>query len=358
VGILKSVPLCPEPQAGQGICPQAAEIGTATVGAGAGPLPFYVSGPVYLTGPYDGAPFGLSIVVNAIAGPFDLGSVVVRASIAVDPGDAHLTISSAPLPQILAGVPLRLRTVDLNIDRPGFVINPTDCGPLAVTGTISSTQDAVENAASPFRVAGCMGLAFAPRVTATTSAKTSKADGAYLRVQIASGAGQANIAKVKVDLPAQLPSRLNTLQKACLASVFEANPASCPAASRVGAGTARTPVLANPLTGPAYLVSHGGAGLPDIVVVLHGEGITIDLLGNTHIAKGITSSTFNSVPDVPVTSFDLVLPEGPHSLLAANGNLCRKVLEMPASLAGHNGATIHLTTKIAVSGCTKAKRSG
>jgi hypothetical protein len=358
VGILKSAPLCPEPQAGQGICPQAAEIGTATVGAGAGPLPFYVSGPVYLTGPYDGAPFGLSIVVNAIAGPFDLGSVVVRASIAVDPGDAHLTISSGRLPQILDGVPLRLRTIYLDVDRPGFMVNPTDCGSLMVTGRISSAQDAVETTSAPYHVAGCAGLAFAPRIAASTLARTSKTDGAYLRVKIASGAGQANIAKVKVDLPEQLPSRLSTLQKACTADVFDANPASCPTTSRVGVGTARTPVLANPLTGPAYLVSHGGAGFPDIVVVLQGEGITVDLVGNTHITKGITSSTFDSVPDVPIRSFELVLPEGPHSLLTANGNVCRKALKMPTSIVGHNGASIHLSTRIAASGCTKAKRTG
>lgn len=356
LGTLKSVPRCPEPQAAAGACPQASEIGTATVGAGAGEQPYYVSGPVYLTGPDDEAPFGLSIVVDAIAGPFDLGTAVVRASIAVDPSDAHLIVSSAPLPQILAGVPLRLRTISLRIDRSDFMLNPTNCSRLAVSGTISSTQGATESASSPFEVDGCMDLRFAPMLTAFTHAKTSKADGAYLQVKITSGSGQANIGKVKVDIPKQLPSRLIALQNACRASVFEANPASCPVASVVGTGTAVTPVLASALTGPAYLVSHGGTGFPDLDVLLQGEGIVIDLVGSTRIAKGVISSAFDSVPDVPVSSFDLILPEGPHSLLAANTSLCKTALEMSTSLAGHNGAVVTRTTKIAVSGCANAKR--
>jgi hypothetical protein len=357
VGILKSVTLCPEPQAGEGGCPQASEIGTATVGAGAGPLPFYVSGPVYLTGPYAGAPFGLSIAVNAIAGPFDLGRAVVRASVAVDPHDAHLTIDSAQLPQILAGVPLRLRTINIDVNRPGFLLNPTNCSAMALHGTISAIQGATETTFSPFEVDGCRGLRFAPTVTALSHAKTSKADGAYLHVKIGSGPGEANIGKVKVTIPKQLPSRLSTLDMACPDGVFNANPASCPAGSDVGSATAVTPVFANALSGPVYLVSQGGAEFPSFDVVLEGEGVVIDLVGDTRIVKGVTSSTFDSVPDVPVSSFDLVLPEGPHSLLAADTNLCTAALEMPTSLVGHNGATLRRNTKIAVSGCAKTNRN-
>src|SRR5439155_14994230 len=191
------------------------------------------------------------------------------------------------------------------------------------------------------------------RFTVLTQARTSKANGASLHAKVTSGPGQANIGKVKVDLPKQLPSRLTTLQKACPSAAFEANPSSCPAASVVGRATAITPVLASPLAGPAYLVSHGNAAFPDLETVLQGEGITLALDGQTDIKKGITISSFNAVPDAPITSFDLVLPEGPHSALAAHGNLCKAALKMPTMLTGQNGAVIEQTTKVAVPGCPR-----
>jgi uncharacterized repeat protein (TIGR01451 family) len=368
-GMLSKVPLCPEPQASLGACGAESGIGTANVAAGAGSEPLWLSGPVYLTGPYNGAPFGLSVVVPAVAGPFNLGNVVERAAINVDPHTAQVTVTSDPLPQIRDGVPFRLKMLNVTIDREGFIFNPTNCSQMRVTGTISGVMPSTGApgssvaVSSPFAVAGCKNLPFKPKFTVLTQAKTSKANGAYLHVKVASGPGQANIAKVKVDLPKQLPSRLTTLQKACTAAVFEANPANCSAASVVGTGTAVTPVLKNALTGPAYLVSHGGAAFPDLVVVLQGERITLDLVGNTNIKKGITSSAFNSVPDAPISTFDLVLPEGPHSALAANGNLCTQNLVMPTTIVGQNGAQVTQSTKIAVTGCkavtiTKRKLSG
>jgi hypothetical protein len=236
------------------------------------------------------------------------------------------------------------------------MFNPTNCAPLSVDGTITSTQGATAAVSSHFQAANCATLPFKPKFTVLTQAKTSKANGAYLHVKVTSGAGQANIGKVKVDLPKQLPSRLTTLQKACPDAAFNANPASCPAASVIGSATAITPVLNSPLTGPAYLVSHAGAAFPDLVVVLQGEGITLDLVGNTDIKKGITISTFNTVPDAPISTFDLVLPQGPHSALAGYGNLCKTHLNMPTALTGQNGAQVKQTTRIAVSGCPKAKR--
>ena len=164
-----------------------------------------------------------------------------------------------------------------------------------------------------------------------------------------------------MDLPKQLPSRLSTLQKACVASVFEANPAGCPKESDVGTATAVTPVLAHPLIGPAYLVSHGGAAFPDLEIVLQGEGITLILDGNTSIKKGITSSTFKAVPDAPISSFELKLPTGPYSVLgtdlpaSAKYSLCGQTLAMPTEITGQNGAVVKQTTKIARPGCAKAK---
>jgi hypothetical protein len=356
LGKISEVPLCQEPQASQGTCGPQSLIGHTLVAAGAGSHPFFNPGTVYLTGPYKGQPFGLSIVTSAKAGPFNLGNVIVRASIHVDPHTSALTVTSDPLPQIIDGVPLRIQTVNVTIDKPGFMFNPTNCNQQQITATITAAQGAAANVATPFAASGCKNLPFKPKFTVLTQAKTSKAGGAYLHVKVVSGSGQANIGKVKVDLPKQLPSRLTTLQKACVAAVFEANPANCPAASTVGTATAITPVLKSALTGPAYLVSHGGEAFPDLVIVLQGEGITIDLVGNTNIKKGITSSTFKTVPDAPISTFDLVLPEGPHSALTANGNLCSTTLNMPTALTGQNGAVIKQTTKIAVSGCSKHKK--
>ena len=361
LGMLSSVVLCPEPQASQGACGSQSLIGHTITAAGAGPDPYWIGGNVFLTGPYKGAPFGLAVVVHALAGPFDLGNVIVRAAVNVDSHTGAVTVTSDPLPTILRGVPLALKTVNVIIDRPGFIFNPTDCNPLAVSGALTSTQGMYDAVSSRFQVANCTGLPFKPSFTASTQAQTSKAGGASLRVKVTSGSGQANIGKVRIVLPKQLPARLTTLQKACPDTVFDVNPSSCPAASTIGTAIARTPVLTSPLVGPVYLVSHGGVAFPDAVIVLQGEGVTLYLDGNTNIKKGITSSTFNSVPDAPITSFETTLPEGPHSAFAADipakakGNLCKQTLTMPTVLTGQNGAVVTQTTKIAVTGCPKSK---
>jgi hypothetical protein len=361
LGSLKSVERCPEPQASQGACGAGSLIGHTTVAAGAGSHPFNVGGQVFLTGPYNGAPFGLSIVVPAVAGPFNLGNVIVRAAIHVDPHTAQITVVADPLPQLVDGVPLRIQTVNVTVDRPGFTFNPTSCVQQQVTGTIAAAQGASANVSSPFALAGCKSLAFKPSFSVSTQAKTSKRNGASLDVKVGYPTGQANIRGVAVTLPKQLPSRLTTIQQACPQATFAANPASCPAGSNIGTAIAITPVLSSPLSGPAYLVSHGGAAFPDLVVVLQGEGVTLDLIGSIDIKKGVTSSTFASVPDAPVSSFELKLPEGPHSGLAAvvpakaKGNLCGQALKMPTTITGQNGAAVKQTTKIKITGCPKAK---
>jgi hypothetical protein len=369
-GMISKIQLCQEPQAAAGTCSAASQIGHTVVGAGAGPAPLYIPeagqppAPIYLTGPYKGAPFGLSIVVPVIAGPFNLGTVVVRAAISVDPTTAQITVTTDPLPQILAGVPTNLRQINTVIDRPGFMFNPTNCDPSAFSGVAQSAQGTTAAISSRFQVGSCQSLAFKPNFKVTTQGKTSKAKGASLDAKIVyptttPGANQAssqsNIAYAKVDLPRQLPSRLTTLQQACTAAQFAANPAGCPAASVVGHAKVITPLLPVPVEGPAYFVSHGGEAFPSLTMVLQGDGVTVDLVGTTFIKKGVTSSTFKSVPDVPFSSFELYLPEGKYSALAANGNLCSSKLVMPTAFIGQNGAEIHQSTKIGVTGCPKAK---
>jgi hypothetical protein len=368
LGDLSKVPLCAQAQAQAGTCGSQSEIGTVTVGAGPGSTPLFISGHVYLTGPYEGAPFGLSIVVPAIAGPFDLGAIVVGARIEVSPSNAALTIVTGPLPQRLDGIPLQLKTVNLDIDREDLVFNPTSCEPLAIEGTLTSGSGATAALSSRFQAANCATLAFKPKLTALTHATASKAGGVHLHVRIAASPGEANIAKLKLDLPARLVPRLSTLQKSCPAAVFDAGPSSCPAASVVGTASVLTPVLRQPLTGPVYVVSHGRTELPEIALVLQGEGVVIDVIGHTSVKGGITSSAFRSLPDVPFSELDLMLEAGPHSLLGANlpatahSSLCGQRLEMPTEITGQNGAVLKQTTAIAVSGCpgrtasAKAKR--
>jgi hypothetical protein len=364
LGMVKNVTPCGEPQAAAGACGAQSLIGRVVVGAGAGQTPFYLEGRVYLTGAYKGEPFGLSIVVPAVAGPFNLGNVVVRGTIAVDLHSAALTITTDPLPQIVDGIPVFIRSVTATIDRQSFIFNPTSCEPMKIVAAITSGQGTIENVASNFQVGGCSSLSFHPKFAVSTSGHTSRLGGASLDAKLSypPGAGQANIASVKVELPKQLPSRLTTLQKACPDAVFNANPAGCPAASAVGVARATTPLLAAQLSGPVYFVSHGGQAFPDLVVILQGEGVRVDLVGSTFISKaGITSSTFKIVPDVPVSSFELYLPQGPASALAANGNLCKgKKLTMPTAFVAQNGLTFTQKTPIAVTGCArigKAKKA-
>ncbi len=365
LGMLSSVPLCGEPQADAGTCPESSKIGTTRVASGAGSHPFEIGGNVYLTTGYGGAPFGLSIVTDAVAGPFNLGLVVVRAKIAVDPVNSSLTITTDEtgpyaIPQIIFGVPLRLKQVTVNIDRPNFMFNPTNCSGQQITASVSGSGEAVANVASPFAAAGCKSLEFKPAFKVSTSGKTSKANGASLDAKVTyppfKAGSEANIARVKVDLPKQLPSRLTTLQKACTAAQFEADPAGCPAASVVGIVQASTPLLPVGLEGPVYFVSHGGEAFPSLIVVLQGDGVRVDLTGSTFISHaGITSSTFKTVPDVPVNTFELYLPEGKFSALAANGNLCKSKLVMPTEFVAQNGAVMKQSTKVTVTDCPKVK---
>jgi len=378
-GLLTGVELCPEPQADEGLCGPNSLIGETTVSVGVGNDPFTVTGGrVYLTGPYKGAPFGLSIVNPAKAGPFDVEKdtsnpqydppcdcIVVRAKIEVNPVTAELTVTSDDegrykIPTVLDGIPLQIKHVNVTINRPGFTFNPTNCNPMSINGSLKSTEGATDILSVPFQATNCARLSFKPGFSVSTSGKTSRKNGASLHAKLVYPklpfGSQANISSVKVDLPRQLPSRLTTLQKACVDSVFAANPGACPAASRVGIAKATTPLLPVPLSGPAYFVSHGGAKFPELIVVLEGYGVTVDLHSETFISKaGITSSTFRTIPDVPVGTFELTLPEGKYSALAANGNLCKSTLKMPTAFTGQNGAVIHESTPIAVTGCPKHK---
>ena len=385
-------------------CPEASEIGHTIAEAGVGSVLAQTPGKLYMAGPFEGAPFSVVAITSAHVGPFDLGTVVVHLPLFINPETAAVSIPAGQpnqIPHIIKGIVVHIRDIRVYINRPAFALDPTNCDPTTFSATVIGGGADPTNPAdndpvtvtNPFQAADCQSLKFEPKFQVSTSGKISKADGASLHVDLTYPSGalgrDANIKQVKVDLPKQLPSRLTTLQKACTAAQFNANPAGCPAASLIGTAKAVTPIIPVPLTGPAYFVSHGGEAFPDLEIVLQGYGVTIVLTGSTFISKaGITSSTFKTVPDQPVTSFELTLPEGKYSALAANGSLCkatttktvkkkvkvkvkghektetRKVketvaspLEMPTEFVGQNGATIHQTTPVSVTGCPKAHKA-
>jgi hypothetical protein len=323
-------------------CPASSEVGTV-----------HVTGHEYLSGPYNGAPFSLITITPAVAGPFDLGVVVVHAALYINPQTAQVTVKTDPLPTILDGIPLDIRTITVNANRSQFTRNPTSCEPLSITGNALTTVDQTAPLTDPFQVGACAALPFKPTFTAAAQAHTSKVNGESLTVKVTQQLGEADIHKVDLQLPTTLPSRLSTLQKACSEAQFAANPAGCPEGSIVGSAIAHTPLLASPLTGPAYLVSHGGAAFPDLVYLLQGEGIKLQLTGNTDIKNGITYSRFETVPDQPISSFETTLPEGPHSILTAYGNPCTNPLAMPTTITAHNGLQQTQNTHINVTGCPK-----
>jgi uncharacterized repeat protein (TIGR01451 family) len=381
-------------------CPAGSLIGHTVAEAGVGGVLAQTPGRLYLGEGFDGAPFSLVSVTSAKVGPFDLGTVVVHLPLQIDPLTAAVSIpqgAADQIPHIIDGIVIHLRNIRVYVDREDFMINPTSCSPMSFNATVygsganpaSPTDDTPASTTDPFQAADCASLRFAPKFQVSTNGKTSKANGASLNVKLtypkAPQGTQANIHTVKVELPVQLPSRLTTLQKACLASVFEKDPASCPAASIVGHAKAVTPILPVPLQGPSYFVSHGGAKFPELVTVLQGYGIAIQLHGETFISKkGITSSTYPAVPDQPVTSFQLTLPQSPDSALAAYGSLCKPThttithttitrkthghthhikktvkkktpikLVMPTTFTAQNGATLHQNTPITVTNCPK-----
>ncbi len=302
---------------------------------------------------------------------------------------------SDQIPHIIDGIVIHLRAIRAYIDRERFMINPTSCEAMSVNATVigsgSDSSAPVGNnpvtVSNRFQAADCASLAFKPEFKVSTAAHTSRADGASLHVTVSYPPGsigkQTNLRSVKVDLPRQLPSRLTTLQKACPHAIFEANPAGCPNESIVGHAVVHTEILPVALEGPAYFVSYGGEEFPKLIMVLQGYGVTIDVVGNTFIKNGVTSSSFRSTPDTPFESFELTFPEGRFSALAANGDLCtagktvtvskrvkRRVhgrlrsvtvklrkkgpgLIMPTVLTAQNGVAIHQNTAIAVSGCPK-----
>ena len=362
--VLTGVPECAEAQADAGTCSAESLIGEDTANVGLGSNPYTVTGgKVYLTGPYDGAPFGLSIVTPTKAGPFILEEghpVVTRAKIEINPITAAVTVTTGEIPRMLDGIPLEIKQIYANIDRPNFAINPSSCERMTVGGSVGGWEGTVSPISDPFQVADCAALKFEPTLTVSTGAHSSKKDGANLDIEVNYPRGslgtQAWFKEAKLVIPKQLPAELKTIQQACLAATFEANYAGCPAHSKIGEATVHTQLLPEPLKGPIYFVSYGSAKFPDAVILLSGDNVNVRLTSETYIKNDVTSVTLPEIPGVPIESAEFNLPTGEYSEFGTNLGLgkydfCGQKLTVPTEFKAQNGREIHQETRVTVTGC-------
>jgi hypothetical protein len=370
LGHVGSVPRCPDAQATDGTCSSASQIGKVVIAAGAGPSPLSVPQAgkaltaVYLAGPYRGAPFSLSIVVPAQAGPFDLGTVVVRAALFVDPIDAHVTVISDPIPTILDGVPLNVQKIDVTIDRPGFMVAPTKCDEMAVGADVRAATGAVARVSNRFQVADCANLALRPGLDLTLSGKNQTTDGKHPAVSatLAQKPGQANLKKVRVALPLSLaldPDNANGLCEFVDGSKVEP---TCPKASIVGTATAVTPILDQPLSGPVYFVKNirkdpkSGREirtLPKLVIPLVGQnGVKLTLTGTSAVVDDQLVTTFDNIPDAPVSSFKLNIIGGKGGILTVSGaDICKATQIADQQIDGQNNKAADADVYIQTPSC-------
>jgi hypothetical protein len=321
-------------------CPSASQLGTVTVGAGAGPAPYYAQGKAYLAGPYKGAPLSMLIVTPAVAGPFDLGSVAVRAALNLDPETAKVSVVSDPIPTILQGIPLDVRSIAVKVDRPDFTLNPTSCEAKALSAEAISTQGQVAALQNRFQVGGCQNLGFKPALSLKLKGGIKRGDNPALTATLTypSKGAYSNIAKAQVALPHSEFLDQSHIGTICTRVQFAAK--ACPARSVYGSARAITPLLDKPLEGPVYLRSSANP-LPDLVVDLNGQ-IEVVLAGRVDSVKGGIRNSFEVVPDAPVSKFTLSLKGAKKGLLVNSTNICRETNRARAQFTAQNGRTLLL----------------
>jgi len=336
-------------------CPAASEVGTVEVGAGSGPTPLYVQGHAYLSGPYKGAPLSLAIITPAVAGPFDLGAVLVRTALYINPETAQGRAVSDPLPSILQGIPLDIRSIAVKLGRPDFTLNPTSCDPMAIVGAATALSGQSAALTSPFQVGGCSALKFKPNLKISLKGGTKRHQFPALKAVLTypQGGAYANIASAQVTLPHGEFLEQSHIGTVCTRVQFAAD--ACPKASIYGKAKAITPLLDKPLEGPVYLRSSSHE-LPDLVASLNGQ-INVVLAGRVDTGKGGgIRNTFEAVPDAPVSKFVLEMKGGKKGLLVNSEDICRKTQKASVSFTAQNGAALALTPTIANSCGGKAKK--
>jgi hypothetical protein len=375
-GKLAGVPFCPEADIAKAVsrtgthggeeeladpsCPAASQIGTSWAGSGVGDVLVYVPGKLYLAGPYHGSELSVVDVTAAKAGPFDLGTVVVREALRVNPETAEIYADAAgsdPIPHIINGIPVHLRDIRLAIDRPHFTLNPTSCKPTSTASTVlgsgldfaSEADDRPLVVTSPFQVADCAALPFAPKLGFRLKGGTHRGANPSLRAHVKmNGIGEAAIERAQITLPHSEFLEQSHIGTVCTRVQFNSGQVpgeNCPAASVYGHVTARSPILEGPLSGPIYLRSSEHP-LPDLVVALHHQEIDITLVGRIDSVKGQIRNTFEFVPDAPVTSADFAFGGGKKSLLVNSTNLCAGKHTVLVDLKGHNGKASRYRTPL------------
>jgi hypothetical protein len=341
-------------------CPAASKVGTLTTGAGSGPSPLYVQGNLYLAGPYKGAPLSVVAITPAVAGPFDLGDVVVRAALSVNSETTQISAKTDPIPQIVDGVVLRIRDVRIHLDRADWTINPTNCNPMSVKLTAHGNSGAVANLSNRFQVGNCSSLPFEPDLKLKVIGKTGRNAKPALRAELTAKPGEANIATAQVNLPHSEFLEQNHIKTVCTRVQFaegDGNGSACPAGSVYGHATAWSPLLEKPLEGNVYLRSNGGERkLPDLVAALDGQ-VDIALWGKVDSGPnhGIRN-TFEVVPDAPVSRFVLQMNGGRKGLLVNSENLCSPKAQRKAiaRFTGQNGK-VHAFKPLVQNQCKKKK---
>jgi hypothetical protein len=335
-------------------CPASSLLGTVDVAAGAGPTPLHTPGRAYLAGPYKGAPLSLVVITPAIAGPFDLGAVVLRTALQIDPASAQVTAVSDPLPRIIEGIPLDIRGITIELNRSQLTLNPTSCDPFAITGTLTSVGGSATALNSHFQVGNCSALGFKPKLALRLKGSVKRSSNPTLIANLTARPGDANIARAQVKLPHPVFLDQAHIRTVCTRVQFAAD--ACPAGSVYGKVSATTPLVGYPLTGSVYLRSSSHA-LPDLVAKLQGpayQPIEIDLDGRTDAVKAALRNTFEAVPDAPVSTFRLELFGGKRGLVEMSSGFCAS-RKATVQLDAQNGK-VWDTTPVVAAKCPKTQK--
>jgi hypothetical protein len=348
-------------------CPASSEVGVVTVGTGVGSQPYYVQGKAYLAGPYKGAPVSLAIITPAVVGPFDLGTIVVRTALYVDETTAQIHAVSDAIPTIVHGLPTVVQSISLNTNRPNFTLNPTSCDGMQILGSVTSTLGNVAPLTDRFQVGACNALAFKPTLKLSFSGQTKRTGHPGVKAVLTQPKGlNANIARASVVLPKGMLIAQAHVNSPCTRVQFNSTAVpgeACPPKSVLGHAKVWTPLLEAPEEGPVYFRSNGGEReLPDLVVALRGR-IPVQLVGfiDSTGKKGAevrrVRTRFQSVPDAPISRFELKLSGGKKGLLENSQNLCRAKKLSKLQLTGQNGKTYDTEPVVAVAGCSKKAKS-
>ena len=336
------------------LCPPASKIGSAVIGAGAGSRPLYVSGKVYLAGSYKGAPLSLVAVTPAVSGPYDLGNVVVRAAVSVDPLTARVTTTSDQLPQIVGGIPLRLRSIRLNLDRPNFTVNPTNCDPRLVDGVFTGDGGAVAPLQSLFQVANCRSLPYAPKMNIALAGGVERRGHPMIQAILETKPGEANTRRVSVTLPNGELLDNSHIGTVCTRGEFARH--ACPAASRIGEAEVTSPLLDRPLRGSVYLRSSSHQ-LPDIALDLRGQ-FDIEVIGRVDSFNARLRTIFETLPDVPASRVVVTLAGGQKGLVVNSEGLCGRDKRATVRMTGQNGVSLVRRPKVKAICGSKGFQSG